>query len=306
MSGFGGRVVRTACVAVLVLAVDASNAFAQAQVRVLRDGTTIWRRDVRMVATQVKRGEVLEVTGREGDWYVVTIPPGHGRTGELGLIAVSQVEVISGTPPPRRPGSPGGGAVAEEAPPIEHRPVEVFGFGEVGYGAWLAHHSFSAVFGDFGSFMFGGGGEVRINGNVFVNATIERFQRTGQRVFVDSGQVSSLGIADTVRVIPLSVSGGYRLEGPKYTYYFGGGIGRYWYRETSDFANASENVDQQFTSYQALGGVEFGTGYRPIRAAVEVQFTTVPNALGSNGAAQAFGEHNLGGVQVRVKILAGQ
>jgi hypothetical protein len=39
---------------------------------------------------------------------------------------------------------------------------------------------------------------------------------------------------------------------------------------------------------------------------VEARFTTVPDALGSSGAAAAFGESNLGGWQVFGKILLGR
>ena len=34
------------------------------------------------------------------------------------------------------------------------------------------------------------------------------------------------------------------------------------------------------------------------------EFATVPGALGSSGASAAFNEHNLGGIQLRVKVLA--
>jgi hypothetical protein len=43
-----------------------------------------------------------------------------------------------------------------------------------------------------------------------------------------------------------------------------------------------------------------------LRAALEIQFTTVPRALGTTGASAAFNEHNLGGVHGRLKILVGR
>src|SRR5207249_4176225 len=113
------------------------------------------------------------------------------------------------------------------------------------------------------------------------------------------------GIADRIRVTPLFATIGYHREGRKLSGYGGGGAGRYSYQETSDFADPSENIDQSFTSYHALGGVEFAT-LSWLRVGVEVQFTSVPNGLGASGASAAFKEKNLGGVQLRVKLLAGR
>jgi hypothetical protein len=218
-----------------------------------------------------------------------------------------QVEAIAGSsqrPPERapvRPAAPGRRPVVPEP----HRAIEVFGSGEVGLSTWLAHNTFAAVLGSSTGPVFGAGVEVRIVGRVFVQAAVERFEETGQRVFVSNGQVFNLGIADTVRVIPVSVTAGYRHDSRNFASYFGGGAGRYSYKETFEHADPSENLDERFTSYHVLAGVEFG-GRGPVRTAFEVQFTSVPNGLGANGASAAFNEHNLGGVQVRLKILAGR
>ncbi len=52
-------------------------------------------------------------------------------------------------------------------------------------------------------------------------------------------------------------------------------------------------------------GAEFGA-LTILKTAIEVQFTNVADALGTSGASAAFNEHNLGGIQFRVKILAGR
>jgi hypothetical protein len=292
---------------VLVFAISASAA-AQARVRVVNDRTTIWRRDAPLAATTVKVGTVLDVIGRDEAWYIVVIPPEYGGTGETGLVAVSSVELVAGSPPiastprvPVRPGTPSG---ASARTVTRARPVEVFGAGQVGLSAWLAHQTFAAVMDHSFGPLFGGAIEVRLRGRFFIEGAVERFEQTGQRVFVSDGAVFKLGIRDTVRIIPVSVTAGYRREYRTATAYVGGGAGAYFYRETSDAADPSENLDERFTSYHALAGVEFG-GRGVLRTAFEVQFTTVPNALAS-GAADAFGEHNLGGVEVRIKILAGR
>ena len=77
------------------------------------------------------------------------------------------------------------------------------------------------------------------------------------------------------------------------------------YRETSDFADPSENLSEHFTSYHVLGGVEF-VSRSWLRSALEMQYTTVPSAIGTSGASAAFNERNLGGVYARVKIMIGK
>lgn len=306
-SAMGSPVGRAAFALALVFAVSVSAA-AQTQVRVLRDQTTIWRRDAAIPATSVKAGTVLGVVGREGAWYIVLVPPEYGGSGEAGMIAALLVEAVAGssqrTPPERAAARP----VVPARPPagvMAHRPIEVFGSGQVGLGTWLAHDTFAAVLGHSSGLLFGAGVEVRVRGRLFVQGAVERFEQSGQRVFVSNGEVFNLGIRDTVRVIPVSVTAGYRHDFRSVASYVGGGAGTYFYKETSDFADPSEDLSERFTSYHALAGVEFG-GRGPVRTAFEVQFTSVPNALGTSGASAAFGEHNLGGVQFRIKVLAGR
>jgi hypothetical protein len=203
-------------------------------------------------------------------------------------------------PAARASASTAASAAAAPAP----RAVQFFGFGQVGFGRWLAHNTFNAITGNAFYPMFGGGGEVRFRNGVFGAGSVEYFQKTGQRVFVDNGTVFPLGIADHIRVIPIEGRIGYRHPIQTFAWYAAGGAGAYLYHETSDFSTGSENVDTHFASYHALGGVEFGTGV--VRTAVEVEFTSVPNALGSGGTSQIFNERNLGGIQVRIKVLGGK
>ena len=69
---------------------------------------------------------------------------------------------------------------------------------------------------------------------------------------------------------------------------------------------APEHVDERHASYHAHGGIEIRTGYSWIAPAVEAKFTTVPDALGSEGTAAAFEETNLGGWQLQFKVLVGR
>jgi hypothetical protein len=294
---------------ILMSLCEASAALCQTeQVRVTKDQATIWRRDAFIAATTVREGTVLEAVGREGAWFIVVIPPGAGGAGELGRIGASQVDVAGAavssgqSRSPQRSRSPS----ASQAGPAAsaNQPLEVVGFGAASYGSWLAHDTFNAVLGNAGAAMFGGGVQVRRR-NLFMEGSVNYFQKSGVRVAVVDRTVYRLGVEDTVRVIPIAATVGYRFPKRRVTPYAGGGIGAYLYKEASSFADPSENLDQSFVSYHAVAGVEFDSR-RPVRGAVEVQFTTVPGALGSSGASLAFGEHNLGGIQVRAKILIGK
>ncbi|HWW86947.1 MAG TPA: hypothetical protein VNZ26_25300 [Vicinamibacterales bacterium] len=283
----------------------------QTRGRVTRDQATIWRPGFASAAVVVKAGAILIVTARAGDWYEVLLPPGTPTGGgSTGYILASQVEIVPGSSPPPRRGSPTGSgpAVVGRSSRGAAPPVAVRGFGQFGYQAFDARQSFKAVLGQPGGVLYGGGGEVRFQDRWFVDVSIERFSKTGERVFVSNGSVFKLGISDKVTMTPLLVSGGYRFvprRASPYLGYLGAGVGRYSLSETSDFANPSENVSQSFTSYSVLGGIEFRTR-QWVAPVFEVQYTHVPNALGLSGASAAYNEHNLGGFTARVKVLVGR
>ena len=149
--------------------------------------------------------------------------------------------------------------------------------------------------------MFGVGGQVRFDGRIIVEGAVEQSSKTGERVFVSEGEVFKLGMRDTVTVTPVSFTALYRQPGRRVAFYGGGGIGQYFYKEDSEFAEPGENISERFTSYHVVFGAEFG-GLTPIlKAAIEVQFTSVADALGTSGASAAFNENNLGGIQLRVE-----
>ena len=190
----------------------------------------------------------------------------------------------------------------------EAQTIGVRGFADVGGEAFTASESFKAILGTASGVVFGGGGEVLLPKNIFVNVRASRFQKHGERVFVSGGQTFGLGIDTTISVTPIELTGGYRFGGFGWiTPYGGGGIGWHRYRETSEFATGDENVDQTNTGYHVLGGADFRI-MRWLAAAGEAQWTSVADALGTdpNGVSTAFGETNLGGATFRVKIVIGR
>jgi hypothetical protein len=304
---------------IVVLPISAS---AQTTVRVTTDRAIIWRPGFFAPATVVNTGTVLEVVGRQGDWYEVILPPtGTTSSRDHGFVAVSQVVVVTGSVP-QRPETPTPTPVAPRpsreraTPQPESKPqrtptaktsgpsLSVRGFGEVGY-VWLsAHDSAKAIFDQAGAPRFGGGGEIGLGNGLLLRGSVQWLQQTGERVFVFDNTVTKLGITDTVTIIPVDVTVGYRFRRPGGATYVGGGVGTAIYKETFQFADPSENLDERFTSYHALVGFERQTN-RWSAVAVEFQYSHVPNALTGN-VAEGFNEHDLGGFDVRVKVSFGK
>jgi opacity protein-like surface antigen len=182
-------------------------------------------------------------------------------------------------------------------------------FGDVGFTSFTAADSFEATLGRSSAMVFGGGGEIVLPQRIFVGVRLSRFRGEGERVFVFNGQRFALGIPMTVHVTPLLLSGGYRFGSARSTVqpYVGGGIGWHSYEETSEFADAGENVKETFTGYHVLGGAEVRV-WRLLGVAGEAEWATVPNALGQqpSGASTAFSDTDLGGFTVRVKLVIGR
>jgi opacity protein-like surface antigen len=180
-------------------------------------------------------------------------------------------------------------------------------FRGVGFAArqWFAADAtFEALFGDRTGTFFGGGIQLAQRG-VFIEVTLARFERSGERVFVDDGEVFPLGIPMTATIVPFELSGGYQFNRRSALVpYVGGGIGSYRYTETSDFSEPSDEVDVRHVGYLVLGGAEFRV-HRLIGVAADVQYTHIGGILGTEGVSKDFGETNLGGTSVRARVIVG-
>ena len=180
------------------------------------------------------------------------------------------------------------------------------GFADAGATTFTAGQSFNAILGSKSGPVFGGGVEA-VERNIFLNVRASRFRKTGQRVFLFEGQQFDLGIPATITVTPVELSGGYRFPfWTRFVPYAGIGVGRYWFKETSQFAASDENVDDQFTGYHVLGGAEVRLA-RWIGLAGELQWARVPDAIGGdpNSVSHEFNESDLGGTTFRFKIIVG-
>jgi opacity protein-like surface antigen len=288
---------------------------APSEVRVVKDRATIWSRNPSMVLAVVRTGTVLRALAREDRWIEVFVPAKEGGKGNTGFVLAAHVEHVAGTPelPLRQPPTEsmsdapeGGRRRAPRGPAVKPPTIGVRGFGSGSYALFQAKDSFDAIFGSEWQPFYGAGAQVVIKDRLFVQGSFEQFKKTGQRVVVSEGEVFPLGITDRVTISPLTVSAGYRFRsGTALVSYAGGGVGSYRFRETSAFADPSEEVDERHTSYHALGGVEFAVS-KWVFTAFEAQYTSVPDALAPSGVAREFEETNLGGMSLRLKVLVGR
>lgn len=156
--------------------------------------------------------------------------------------------------------------------------------------------------------IYGGGAEVVLRGTWFVRFGAWRFKDEGERAVRLENQTFRLGIPLTVSILPIEVSAGYRMPLGRRRLlvpYVGAGVSSYSYKESSAFASGDENVNERFTGYQILGGLEYRL-HRFVGVAGEVQYTTVPDAIGAGGLSAEFNEKDLGGVIVRARVLFGR
>jgi opacity protein-like surface antigen len=174
-------------------------------------------------------------------------------------------------------------------------------FGNAGLVTWTSRETFKAIFGTSVGPMIGGGARLTLRRHLFLEASVDHFRKTGQRVFVHDGEVFKLGIKDTVTIVPILASAGLRFGiGGASELYLGGGAGYHLLRERSEFSDGEESAREQSVGSQLVGGMETSVSDH-LNLATEVRWTRVPNAFGDNGAAAALGQTDLGGTTLRVK-----
>ena len=193
------------------------------------------------------------------------------------------------------------------AAPASAQDISVRGFGSFGAVLFTAHDSFEAVLGQPAGPIFGGGGQVLLPLGIYAEVGFRQFKRSGERVFVGpNDEVFRLGIPLQVTIQPLDITVGYRIRNwRKVIPYAGGGFSSYRYKETSDFSDPGEDIDERFTGFHIVGGAEYQV-QRWVALGGEVSWSSIPDALGQGGASAAFGEDDLGGTTFRVKISVGR
>jgi opacity protein-like surface antigen len=274
----------------------------------------------------VAEGDELDVVNRvDSAWYRVRLP---GSGGVEGCVASRAVEPVVEGVPRRGPATAAPSSQRRPVPPAPARtpPRKQFGvsgFVDLGQSSFTAKDSFEAILDTASGPFFGGGGQVNLPLNLFARVDVTRFRKDGERAFVSNGDVFKLGIPTTITVMPIEVTGGYRREfrlgrGPargakpgarpsegfRLIPYVGGGAGVVKYKETADFAQAGDDVDESFTSYHFLGGVEVPL-WKFVGVGAEYHHRWVPDALGTGGVSAEFNETDLGGGTFRFRVIVG-
>ena len=201
-------------------------------------------------------------------------------------------------------------AQARSAPPP--RPREPYpaisprGFVLFGQQKFAAEQTFDAVFDKTALPLVGGGADIVLARNIFVEVAFSRFEETGQRVFLAGDEVFRLGIPLTATITPFEFSGGYRFTNWRRVIPYGGvGFGSYHYEETSGFSQSGEDVDLSKRGFLFLAGAEVRV-MKWIGLSLDVHHTSVDDILGAGGISEEFGENDLGGTAFRIRIMVGR
>jgi hypothetical protein len=181
------------------------------------------------------------------------------------------------------------------------------GFRAYGLYDWVslsASESFDATFGETRISGFGAGAEVLdVWKGLFGRVAFSRMTKEeGTRVFVVDGLVIPTNVGLEVEMTPLEFGAGWRhaLDPDDRYVVYGGMSGlRMTYKETSEFAESGDDVDESFNGYAVFAGLDV-LAAPFVFGGVEVQYRSVPDAIGAGGVSAVFGEDDLGGVVFRV------
>jgi len=178
--------------------------------------------------------------------------------------------------------------------------ASVFGFFEIEQLA--AKQTFDATLGTHTLKAPGGGIDVFVGKNWFARFNGTRSTKDGQRVLVFNGTVFPLGITLTAERTPLEFGGGFRYpNASRITPYVGATYVSMGYKETYQFAESGQNVDERHNGFGVFGGADVALT-RQLFVGAEGSLRRVKFTPGDNSAAKAFAEDDLGGMSVRVKF----
>jgi opacity protein-like surface antigen len=140
---------------------------------------------------------------------------------------------------------------------------------------------------------------------VFIEFAAEYTSSDGERVFVFNNEVYRLGVPLKIKKLPLDVTGGWRVPMGRVAPFAGAGVTFLRYEETSDFAEAEENIRKWHTGLVALAGVEVRV-ITNLHIRGDVRYRRIQDALGDGGVSAAFDETDLGGTGVSLKVVFGR
>ena len=278
----------------------------EAPIYLLPDDT---RKPLRMLAP----GTSLVVQRAQDDWLEVSFnDPQFGR--RIGwiqqkFVKVSAAKALPPEPVPSqtKPRDPKTGR-AQPTPAVARGGPGVRGFGTVTFDKMNASDSFKAVNEKDTVTFFGGGVQgTNLWQGLFVEVAVERSSLDGERVFVGpNDEAFPLGIPLQITMTPVDAVVGWRSAPVSGVSAYGaGGVSFLQYEETSDFADAEENLSERYTGLVVLGGIEYRAA-RFVHIRGEVRYRRFADAIGAGGASAAFDETDLGSFGAALKIAFGR
>lgn len=196
-------------------------------------------------------------------------------------------------------------SAAQTSPPKSPKP-SIGLFGLFDYTTIASSKSFDAVFGKHATKAPGVGVDaINLYKGLFVRVAASRSTLSGERVVIFNGDVFKLGIPLTAQLTPIEFGGGWRFQSrnpaSRIAPYVGASAITLKYKETSSFADNSENVDESYSGFGVFGGVDIRIAKR-VFGGVEAQYRSINITPGANSAADSFNEKNLGGTVLRVRL----
>jgi opacity protein-like surface antigen len=143
--------------------------------------------------------------------------------------------------------------------------------------------------------------------DLFVDVAFSSRKFEGERVFINSDRTYPLGIPMTVTLRPLDLAAGWRwrLTRGKVSPYAGGGISFVSYKETSDFSQAGDDVNEQKAGALLVGGVDVAV-WKWIYVGGDLRYRAVSGVLGLGGVSGVFGDDQLGGFAAALRVSVGR
>jgi hypothetical protein len=224
----------------------------------------------------------------------------------LGAPPAALGQTVAATGAPSRDGLADAGQLAPRRPAPPRRPRPPIGLRAYALSdstEMTAADTFTATLGSKTMTGLGGGFEVlNLWSGLFARLNFSQSSGAGERVLLFDDEAIPLGIPMHVKLNPLEAGAGWRADLGRRRMvgvYGGGSLLRMRFRQTSDFADPDEDIDETTNGFAAFGGVDV-TIARWVMIGAEGQYRRVPNAIGQDGLSQAFGENDLGGMTFRV------
>ena len=179
-------------------------------------------------------------------------------------------------------------------------------FGLFDFASIASKESFDAVFGKHSTTAPGVGVDaINLYKGLFVRVAGSRSTLKGERVVIFNGDVFKLGIPLTAELTPLEFGGGWRFASrspaARFAPYVGASAIMLKYKETSSFADSSENADESYSGFGVFGGVDIRL-VKQVFGGIEGQYRSISFTPAANSAADSFKEKDLGGTVLRVRL----